>query len=186
MTDFTYPFTAIRANGETIIAAGPTEAAAFNRLRPGPRHVEGYLWITAMRADGPIWAERKTHHEWIVRDAYGAVVLHEDLPRTDAPRRSWLRRRVIDARAAAERGLPIPGTGKGHRYSRGYRGFRVNIAMRAAEAALADDLDDWGVANARVGRARSHRLPHVWDDVAYRYKCASWKDHRTTQWRGGR
>ena len=84
---------------------------------------------------------------------------------------------------AAERGLPIPGTGRSHRYSRGYRSFRVNASMRAAEAALDGDLADWGVAHMHVGRTRRQDLPQVWDDVAYRWKRRSWKEVRATQWR---
>lgn len=183
MTDPTYPLTAIRDNGETIVAATPIEAAAFNRLRPATHHVQSHLYITAMRSDGPVWRESVTRNEWIVRDAYGEVVHAHDLPDQGSRRRAWLMRRVDEARHAADRDLPIPGTGKKHRYSRGYRGFRTNIAMRAAEAALRDDLDNWDLANAHVGRRRSHDLPQVWDDVAYRYKLTSWKNHRNTQWR---
>lgn len=183
MTDFTYPLTAIRDDGKTIIAATPIEAAAFNRLRPGPKHIVAYMWIAAIRRDGPVWQTSTTAYEWIVRDHYGKTVLHEDLPRTDARRIGVLRRRVIDARTAADRGLPIPGTGARRRYSSGYRDFRTNIAMRAAEASLRDDLADWGVANARVGRTRVHDLPQVWDDVEWRSNRRSWKDTRRTQWR---
>lgn len=183
MTDLAYPLAAIHDDGTTIIAATPIEAAAFNRLRPGPKHVDSIMWIAAIGREGPIWRTSTVRHEWIVRDHHGATVLHEDLPSTDAPRRGWLRRRLVEAQDAAARGLPIPGTGARRRYSSGFRGFRTNIAMRAAEAALADDLVDWGVANARVGRVRAHDLPQVWDDVAWRANRRSWKDARRTQWR---
>jgi len=183
MTDFVYPLVAIRDDGETIIATSPQDAAAFNRLRPGPQHVQGYMWVSGHSPSGPIWRESLTRHEWIVRDHYGDTVLHEDLPRSDAPRRGWLRRRIMEAREAADRGLPIPGTGRRGRYSRGYRAYRTNIAMRAAEAALADDLEAWGVPHARVGRSRAYDLPQVWDDVPWRADRRSWKHYRPSQWR---
>lgn len=183
MIDFTYPLTAIRDNGETIVAVSPEQAAAFNYLRPGPKHVESVLWISAITRAGPVWRKHTIHHEWIVRDHHGAVVLHEDLPRTNAPRHGWLRRRLLEAREAAERGLPIPGTGVRRRYRHGYRTFRFNIAMRAAEAALRDDLAEWGVPTARVGRIRSHTLPQVCDDVQWRSDRSCWKNYRRTQWR---
>lgn len=183
MTDFVYPLVAIRDDGETIIATSPAEAAAFNRLRPGPQHVQGYMWISGYSPCGPIWRERVTRHEWIVRDHHGDVVLHEDLPRSDVPRHGWLRRRAMEAREAADRGLPIPRTGRKVRYSRGYRAYRANISMRAAEAALADDLAEWGVEHARVGRTRALDLPQVWDDVPWRADRRCWKDYRPAQWR---
>lgn len=183
MTDFVYPLVAIRDDGETIIARSPDEAAAFNRLRPGPRHVQGFMWISGRSPAGPVWRESVTRHEWIVRDHLGAVVLHEDLPRTTAPRHDWLRRRAIEVQKAAERGLPIPGTGRSVRYSRGYRAFRKNVAMRAAEAALDDDLEAWGIPHARVGRRRVPGLPQVWDDVPWRADRRCWKDYRSAQWR---
>ena len=178
MTDLAYPLVAIRDDGRTIIARTPEEAADFNRLRPGPKHAEAYTTY-----DGKLGF---TRHEWIVRDHHGRVVLREELPCKDGGRTGWFTRRLNAARNAADRGLPIPGTGARRRYSSGYRGFAVNISMRAAEAALADDLADWGAPHARVGRTRSHDLPQVWDDVAWRGDRRSWKDHRATQWRGGR
>lgn len=174
MTDFVYPLAAIRDDGATLIAETPEEAIRFNHLRPGPKHAQAYT-----RYDGSLGFIR---HEWIVRDAEGRTVLHEDLPRQER-RPGWYGRRIATARAAAEKGLPIPGTGKSRRYSSGYRSFRVNTAMRAAEAGLAGDLDDWGVSHMHVGRTRRHDLPQVWDDVAYRWKRRSWKDTRATQWR---
>lgn len=183
MPDFTYPLVAIRNDGTTITAHTPEEACAFNRLRPGHCHVERILYIAAMGRDGPIWRESAVHHEWIVRDDHGRIVLHEDLPSTDAPRSGWLRRRLVEAQEAAKRGLPIPRTGRRRRYSSGYRAFRTNIAMRAAEAALAHDLADWEITIPNVGRRRAHDLPQVWDDVEWRSGRRCWKDYRDTQWR---
>ena len=184
MIDFAYPLAAIHANGDTIIAATPDEAAAFNHLRPGPFHVRGISYIVAICQGEAVHRETVVRHDWIVRDAYGATVLHEDLPRTDAPRHGWLRRRLLEAREAAERGLPIPGTGRRRRYSSGYRGFRRNATMRAAESGLTADLRDWGVEGVHVGRTRTHLLPRVWDDVPYRSgRRGGWKEHRATQWR---
>ncbi len=183
MPDFVYPLVAIRDDGTTITATSPDEAAAFNRLRPGRQHVHGFMWISAIGPSGPIWREQVTRHEWIVRDDHGATVLHEDLPRTDAPRMGWLRRQLRDAQDAAARGLPIPGTGRRRRHSAGYRSFRTDLAMRAAEAALAGDLADLGFEGMRVGRTRAPELPQVWDDVPWRSRRRCWKDYRATQWR---
>jgi len=76
----------------------------------------------------------------------------------------------------------VPGTGRLSNYSRGYRAYRINIAMRASEAALEDDLRDWGVESMNVGRVRAATLPQVWDDVAWRCGHRSWKNHRRTRW----
>jgi len=175
MTDLAYPLAAIRDDGTTIIAATPLEASAFRNLNPSDRHVHAYVGF-----DGRTRVDRS---EWIVRDDLGRTVLREDLPDFRPTRVGYFGRRAAAVRAAAERGLPIPGTGSRRRYSSGYRGFRCNLAMRAAEAALADDLADWGVPDARTGRVRTHLLPQVWDDVAWRGDRRSWKDHRRTQWR---
>lgn len=183
MPDFAYPLIAIRNDGATITAYTPEEASAFNRLRPGRHHVERIHYIAVMGRDGPVWRESTVRHEWIIRDDHGRIVLHEDLPSTDAPRGGWRRRRLVEAQEAAERGLPIPRTGRRHRYSSGYRAFRTNIAMRAAEAALDQDLADWDIATAKVGRRRAHDLPQVRDDVEWRSGRRCWKDYRGTQWR---
>jgi hypothetical protein len=183
MNDLVYPLVAIREDGLTCIADTPEEASEFNHLRPGPKHVEAYSYIQRITSQGAVWGESVTRWKWIVRDDAGRVVLHEDLPRFDKPRRGWFTKRLVAAQAAAERGLPIPGTGSRRRYSSGYRAFAVNISMRAAEAGLAADLDDWGVGHMNVGRRRSHRLPKVWDDVAYRSDRRCWKQHRSNRWR---
>lgn len=175
MTDLAYPLAAIRDDGTTIIAATPLEAAAFNRLHPAPAHAQAYTSY-----DGTL---AFTRSEWIVRDHFGRTVHREELPDFRARRIGHFGRRDAAVRAAAERGLPIPGTGARRRYSAGFRDFRANISMRAAEACLADDLADWGVRDTRVGRVRTHDLPQVWDDVAWRGDRRSWKDHRRTQWR---
>lgn len=183
MPDFTYPLVAIRADGHTITARTPLEAAAFSALRPGPSHVETATWIAALRAGCAEWRSCETHHDWIVRDDHGLTVRHADLPDDGVPRRGRSHRRAALVAAAAERGLPIPGTGGRRRYSSGFRRFAMNVAMRSAETGLGADLEAWGVPHARVGRLRSHGLPEVWDDVAYRNKRCSWKEHRATQYR---
>lgn len=175
MHDIAYPLVAIRDDGTTIIAATPDEAVAFNQLRPGTHHVHAYLGF-----DDRLRFDRT---EWIVRDHFGRIVHQAELPHEDRPRRARLQRRLDAVRDAAARGLPIPGTGPRRRLSRGYRGYRTNIAARAAEAALAADLADWDVEDVRVGRARNHDLPQVWDDVDWRRGRRSWKDQRRTQWR---
>ena len=183
MNELVYPLIAISDAGATYIADTPEEASEFNHLRPGPKHVEGYSYIERITSTGAVWGESVTRWEWIVRDDIGRVVLHEDLPRFDKPRRGWWNKRILAAQAAEKRGLPIPGTGARRRYSSGYRGFAVNIGMRAAEAGLKADLEDWGVGHLNVGRCRSDDLPQVWDDVAYRSDRRCWKEHRRNQWR---
>lgn len=76
----------------------------------------------------------------------------------------------------------VPGTGRLRPYGQGYRSFRINIRMRAAEAALQEDLDDWGVLHMKGGRRRAASLPQVWDDVPWRCGHRSWKEHRRTRW----
>lgn len=77
----------------------------------------------------------------------------------------------------------VPGTGRLSNYSRGYRAYRINISMRAAEAALEDDLHDWEVRHLKAGRVRAATLPQVWDDVPWRCGHRSWKEHRRSQWK---
>jgi len=145
--------------------------------------VHSFMWTCGTSPTGPIWRESVTRHKWIVRDHHGAVVLQEDLPCNTIRRESWMRRRIRVAQEAEARGLPIPGTGRSVRYSRGYRDYAINIAMRSDEAALDADLAEWGVGHLRVGRKRALDLPQAWDDVYYRRDRRCWKDRRANQWR---
>lgn len=81
-------------------------------------------------------------------------------------------------RQAAERGLPIPYTGRtsGGHY---FRQPRHMSAYRAAAAAEVDDRQD----RARI-RGRLHLPPNAYDDIrsAARYNH-NWKRFRRTQWR---
>lgn len=173
MNDIAYPIAAIRDDGTTIIARTPEEAIRLRNLRPGPKHADAY---TAY--DGTL---SFTRHEWIVRDAFGRTVHEEELPYHERGP-GWRGRRAAIVSEAVARGLPIPGVGR-RRYSHNRRSYRTNISMRAAEAGLAGDLEDWGVEAARVGRTRARDLPQVWDDVAWRGSRRCWKSCRATQWR---
>lgn len=182
MNDLTYPLVAIRDDGETIVAYTEDEARALRRLRIQPTHVHSYRVFVGFRGGLPVHEVRTERSEWIVRDDAGRVVHHAELP--DFERGiGWYGRRLRLAQEAAERDLPIPGSGKRRRYGNGFRSFRINASMRAAEAGLAADLDDWGVGHMRVGRVRSHLLPQVCDDVPWRSNRRCWKESRRTRWR---
>ena len=181
MTDIVYPIAAIRDDGATIVAHTPDEAIGFRSLHPGVKHRHHYD-IHVIRSGGVTIETQIDRCEWIVRDDFGAVVDIHDLPSGDR-RRGWYQTRIEMAQEAAARGLPIPRTGKRSRYRRGFRAFAKNMAMRAAEAALDGDLDDWGIAHMNVGRRRVGTLPKVCDDVAWRSGRRSWKYSRDTQWR---
>jgi hypothetical protein len=182
MNDLTYPLIAIRDDGETIVAHTEDEARALRRLRPQATHVNSYRVFVGFRGGLPVHEVRTDRSEWIVRDDAGRVVHGAELPDFDRGV-GWYGRRLRLAQEAADRGLPIPGSGKRSRYRRGFRAFRINTAMRAAEAGLAADLDEWGVSHMHVGRTRSHLLPQVCDDVQWRSNRRCWKDTRSTRWR---
>jgi len=182
MDELTYPLIAIHGDGETTLAYTEDEARALRRLRAQPSHVHSYRVFVGFRGGLPIHEVRTERSDWIIRDDAGRVVHSAELPDFDRGV-GWYGRRLRLAQEASERGLPIPGSGKRRRYGRGFRAFRINTSMRAAEAGLAADLDDWGVAHMRVGRTRSHLLPQVSDDVPWRDKRCCWKESRRTHWR---
>lgn len=182
MTYPTYPLAAIRDDGITVLAYTEDEARGFRRLHADVAHVHHYEAFAGFRDGEPLYETRTDRHEWIIRDDEGRIVQHAELP--DFERGvGWMGRRLRLAQAAAERGLPIPGSGKRRRYGAGYRLFRINTAARAAEAALSTDLKDWGVSHMKVGRVRTHLLPQIWDDVPWRSNRRCWKDNRRTRWR---
>lgn len=177
MAHLAYPVTAIREDGFTMVAATPEEAAAFHNLDVGPKHVEVVFndWD---------YSKHITRSTWVLRDAYGDPVDPYDLPQPPR-RRSWWASRAEGARQAAERGLPIPGTS--NRYSKrwAWRSFDMNIKARAEEAALASDMEEWGVAEYNVGRKHNHKLPKIYDDVGHRHYDRNWKRSRRTRWKAG-
>lgn len=182
MKELLYPLVAIHHDGETIVADTREEAIGFRRLRPEAKHVSHWRPFVGFRNGEAVYEDRTTHHEWIVRDAEGGVVLHEELPERPRSPARWRRARIEAVRIAAERGLPIPGTGSRRR--RHFRRFAMNVAMRADEAGLDADLAEWGLEGVTVGRKRAKlKLPQVWDDVAWRRTVRNWKDCRDTQWR---
>lgn len=184
MKDIVYPLVAIHCHGETLVAETREEAVEFNRLRPEAKHISHWRAFVGFRDGEAVYEDRATHHEWIVRDAEGQVVLHEDLPARPRRPARWYRDRIDAARMAAERGLPIPRTGRRRRRRSNFRRFAKNMTMRAAEGALDADLAEWGLEGLKVGRKRcKNKLPHVWDDVAWRRAERNWKDSRSTQWR---
>ena len=177
MAHLAYPVTAIRDDGFTMVATTPEEARDFNRLRIGDKHVE----MSRHEWDG---STHYTYYRWILRDVYGDAVDPGDLPQP-IRRRPWWTTRSEAARAAAERGLPIPGTSGRRSYRWSWRSFDMNIAARAADAALDDDLAEWGVEEFKAGRRRHRKLPQVWDDVSHRHYDRNWKRSRRTRWKAG-
>lgn len=177
MAHLAYPVTAIRDDGFTMVAATPEEAAAFHTLAIGPKHVE----VSFSDWD---YSKHTTYHTWVLRDAYGAPVDPYDLPGRRR-RSSWWASRAEKARAAAERGLPIPGTGNRRSGRWSWRSYKMNVKARAEDAALEADMKEWGVEEFNVRRRRHCKLPQVFDDVGHRHYDRNWKRSRRTRWKAG-
>lgn len=183
MDDHAYPLIAIRDDGRTIVADTPDEAIGlFRNLRFGEHHVDRISHERYGANGSIILSETVIRSEWIVRDDEGNTLSAHDVPQAKRQYRGWSARRLAAVRHAAENGLPIPGIRRWRR-TRYFRRFAKNIAMRAAEVALDQDLEDWDVAHMDVGRRRVPELPKWGDDLGCRSRPRSWKDQRRTQWR---
>lgn len=169
---FEPPFTAIHVDGyhehlDTIEELHPM------RKRFGTKHR-----FMERRWDGTLMPRTV---EWIVRDALGATVSPEDVPWPTPRRASWARRGEL-VRLAAERGLPIPGSGGrgSYRWHRRIAFHGDNRAASAIENDLAGELDM--LESRHLGALRKARLVDGWD-AGDRSCERSWKDHRATRWK---
>ena len=111
----------------------------------------------------------------------GATVLPDDVP-FPARRRAFWACRTDRARAAMDRGLPIPGCGRrgGYGWHRSFAFVGDNRAASAIEADLANDLDM--LESRHMAHLRKARLTDGWDGPS-RSCERSWKDQRSTRWK---
>lgn len=104
---YLYPLNAIHKDGRVVLLYTIEEARAFigKYGRWYDRHVESYWGINQYG----LYRETKTNG-WIVRDDRGRTVPVKDIE-YQYPAYWWYNQRIAEARRAAEKGLPIPGTG---------------------------------------------------------------------------
>ncbi len=130
---YTYPLIALNREGETRLFYDAETFCAFAHDRSNGR-VGGYWleyysgWGERTRLVPAAAAEVYTYqrpdiNDWIVRDDRGRVVDIRDFPRPRY-RPYWAYGRYRDQRVAAERGLPIPGSG--HRRGRSRKKWTKN------------------------------------------------------------
>lgn len=106
MARIEYPVVFIRNDGITWTAWTPADATG---LSFGRHHRE----VRRYRNDeGDLIGEVVSESEWIARDAFGDVVDPSDVPEVPRTRRYWSERHLDAIRAAEERGLSIPRTGR--------------------------------------------------------------------------
>lgn len=184
MPDYAYPLIATRHDGKTYVAHTIREAIAmFAPLGAISDNLLDRCVTRYVTPDGhEVYEEGYRFNHVIVRDDEGRVVHDRDIPLPERANRPRYLRRLDEKRLAAERGLPIPGTGC-RRNSRYYRRYARNITMRAQDFALELDLEEWGVEHLNVGGRRAKNLPKWGDDVPGRMRQRSWKTQRATQWR---
>lgn len=97
----------------------------------------------------------------------------------------WTRRQNLIKRAAGQRGVPVPYTGRRH-WAYPFRHPRTQQERRTLRGQ--DDVDVWGGENLlahfpveRMGRRRW--IPTAWDDICRASAGHSWKRHRRYQWK---
>ncbi len=180
MARIEYPVAFIRDDGITWIARTPAEAAglAFGRHhRKVTRHRD---------YDGSVLGEFVVESEWIARDAFGDIVEPSDVPDRPRLRRSWSERRLDAIRAAQERDLPIPKTGR--KRARKFKKDRKRLPRSRGEArSLADLVELLEEANLHgMIRPERRRLgPGPYEPRHRRDTERNWKNQRRTQWRKG-
>lgn len=178
MADIEYPLHFIRRDGYVWTAETPEQAAGMGADRHHREVVRRY------DLDGSIAWEQTIECEWIARDSFGAVVESRDIPDAPRTRASWWERRRAAVNAAAERGLPIPETGrKGRPGMRGpYRRVGPYIGERRDDAAFARDLAEEGLQSRMIVRVRKvGPAPH--EDGEWRRTERGWKNQRMTKWK---
>lgn len=178
MADIEYPIHFIRRDGCVWTADTPEDAAGMGADRHHRQVVRRY------DLDGSIAWEHAIECEWIARDSFGRIVESRDLP--DAPRATigWWNKRQIVARHAAERGMPIPGTGRHGRCGRrtAFRRTAPYIGEKRDFEAFAQELAEEGLQDRMIVRLRSVG-PVPYEDGSWRKAERNWKNQRTTQWR---
>lgn len=167
-----YPIDLIHRDG-SIFRLDTPEAASKYRYSFDRHHRQAVRFWNGQHDD-----VRLVENDWIARDALGAVVDSQDIP--EAARRPWWLRALRETQHAAERGLPIPGTG-GHntRYRRTVGRY---VAETARNLELDDELAEAGLSGMRVCRKR--RIAHCrYDDAERRFPQRCWKEQRRTRWK---
>lgn len=178
MADIEYPLHFIHRGGH-VWTAETAEQASGKRADHHHRQV-----IRRYDLDGGVAWEQVVEADWIARDSFGRIVEGRDIP--DLPRATigWWNRRQVAARAAGERGLPIPETGrKGRKGRRGpYRRVGPYVGERRDGAAFARDLAEEGLLGRMIVRLRKVG-PVPYEDGEWRKTEHGWKNHRRTQYR---
>lgn len=137
---YQYPITATNRGGESRTFYDADALWSFirdpNVGRVGGYWLETYYGLTGNHkltrlhsTDTLAWWRNSYENDWILRDDRGSVVDKNQVPAPPRPARGWSLRyekRQEDKRRAAERGDPIPGTGKGRRYWRRSKSWTKN------------------------------------------------------------
>jgi hypothetical protein len=175
MAEIEYPLHFIRADGFVWTAETPEEAAGCGADR---HHREV---VRRRDENGVVLWEQVIECEWIARDSFGRIVEGRDIPDAKRATDGWWNRRRTAARAAAERGLPIPETGR-----KGRRGPFRRVAPYVGELrdfqAFAAELADCGLQDRMVVRLRNVG-PAPYEDGIWRKTERNWKTQRTTRWK---
>lgn len=175
MAAIEYPIHFIRSDGLVWTAETPADAVGLT-CDTHHRRV-----VRSRDVNGDVLWEQVVEATWIARDSFGAIVDHADLPPKAYPKAGWWNRRQLTAQAAAERGLPIPGTG----HARGGRAKRrqsAYVGERRDFCAFAQELAEEGLQDRMIMRLR-HVGPAPYDEGTWRITERSWKNQRRTKWK---
>lgn len=173
-THLVAPFLLVRWDGWAM-AFDDLPALARACQEAGIRLAPGHRTLTQQLGTGEVITIRC--QDWVARDLHGTVVNGAERHAAIGVRPPVLHRTAL-ARAAAERGLPIPFTGNRH-WGQHYRDPRHMGARRAASQAAGE---------ARADRRLPRKaVPVPPSDRADIYKAAlcnrNWKRFRRTRWR---
>lgn len=111
-TTYAWPLIAIRFDGHTIPLMDVAAVRAFEASIRRANESWGDKHRHTFQCHHPFAHQIQTYYHWVIRDDLGRTVTPDAF--YDAyvsPRPAWYARRHAAARAAAEKGLPIPGTG---------------------------------------------------------------------------
>lgn len=178
MAEIEYPLHFIRRDGYVWTAETAAIAAGKGADRKHREVIRRY------DLDGTVAYEQVVESDWIARDSFGAVIVSRDIPDEPRTRVSARERREAEVRKAAERGLPIPETGrKGRRGSRGpYRRSAPYMGERRDGAAFARDLAEEALYARMIVRLRKVG-PAPYEDGEWRKTERGWKNQRMTKWK---